>query len=520
MGICFPGNFRRRSEEDDDDAEPLTGGRIRKGQRVLVNTKSAAEGQFVVQSTGNVSDTYDLAKKLGDGTFGTVYLGFHKTSNAERAVKAMLKDGLDAAMLRRETELLMSLDHPHIVRLFETFEDSKKVYLVMDLCLGGELFHRIVACGHFTEVQASVVMSQLLSGVKYLHEMDVCHRDLKPENCLLTSKDALANNCLKIIDFGMSCVAHKGTVMKKRVGSPLYIAPQVLMGRYTRSCDIWSCGVIMYILLSGEPPFAGSSIAEIFQSVRQSVFSMETGLWQKISADAKNLIKGLLQRMPKKRLTASEAMDHVWITQRAPKATGEVLPSSMFLNLKNFHAQNKLKRAALRIIAGQLSHRQIIQLRKAFGMLDANGDGLLTLEELGQGMEAAGLGSGPELEDIVRSMDVDGNGRVSYSEFIAAAIDRRSHLSEAVCRTAFQIFDINGDGVITEAELGQMLADKSVRDSVGREKVRQILAEVDKDGDGRIDFEEFMIMMGSGNDLSKQEEIADETASEEPSDTD
>merc|ERR1719334_1449185 len=153
------------------------------------------------------------------------------------------------------------MDHPNIIKLFETFEDHRNIYLVMELCSGGELFDRIIATGHFSEKEAAVLMQQIIRAVYYMHENSICHRDLKPENFLFMTKDPIESNYLKIIDFGLSCKFSPDKVMETKAGTPYYVAPQVLSGKYDHQSDIWSCGVIMYVLLCGYPPFFGDTDA-------------------------------------------------------------------------------------------------------------------------------------------------------------------------------------------------------------------------------------------------------------------
>merc|ERR1712032_1235125 len=281
-------------------------------------------------------------------------------------------------MGKQEIAIMKMMDHPNIVKLFETFEDHRNIYLVMELCSGGELFDRIIDAGHFTEVQAAILMQQILRAMFYMHENHICHRDLKPENFIFQTKDPIDKTLLKIIDFGLSCKFEPGQVLTTKAGTPYYVAPQVLAGKYDHQSDMWSCGVIMFVLLCGYPPFYGETDADVLSKVRLGNFSFNAADWKNVSEDAKNLIRMLLKMNPKDRYTAEQALNHEWVKDKAPKAKNISIGAQMFDNLKSFRSQNKLKKAALHIIAGQLNEDQIKALRETFMALDHNGDGLLT----------------------------------------------------------------------------------------------------------------------------------------------
>merc|ERR1712032_682221 len=281
-------------------------------------------------------------------------------------------------MGKQEIAIMKMMDHPNIVKLFETFEDHRNIYLVMELCSGGELFDRIIDAGHFTEVQAAILMQQILRAMFYMHENHICHRDLKPENFIFMTKDPIEKALLKIIDFGLSCKFEQGQVLTTKAGTPYYVAPQVLAGKYDHQSDIWSCGVIMFVLLCGYPPFYGETDADVLSKVRLGNFSFNAADWKNISEDAKNLIRMLLKMNPKDRYTAEQGLNHAWIKEKAPKATNTNLEQGFVDNLRGFRSQNKLKKAALQCIAGNLEEAQIKALRETFMALDHNGDGLLT----------------------------------------------------------------------------------------------------------------------------------------------
>ncbi len=221
------------------------------------------------------------------------------------AIKSILKSKVNRVeILKREIEILAQVDHENIIKLIEVHEDVKYLHLITELCTGGELFDRIIAKseseeGHFEEKHAAQLTASILDAIAYCHERQIVHRDLKPENFLFVSEDE--NAPIKIIDFGLSRHDTTDGVMRTKVGTPYYVAPEVLKKNYTKSCDMWSIAVITYILLCGYPPFYGDSDNEIFDSVRAGKFDFPSPEWDTISDDAKDFICSLLKMNPSER---------------------------------------------------------------------------------------------------------------------------------------------------------------------------------------------------------------------------
>jgi len=473
-------------------------------QKKSANPEGFTKGQLINDNTGKIADFYEIdKKKLGEGSYGSVSKAKNKSTGAIRAVKCIAKAQMkNVERFKQEIAIMKIMDHPNIIKLFESFEDQRQIYLVMEMCSGGELFDRIIDAGHFTEGQAATLMQQIVRAIFYMHENHVTHRDLKPENFLFVTKEAIEKNTLKIIDFGLSCNFQPNQVLTTKAGTPYYVAPQVLAGKYDQMSDMWSIGVIMYVMLCGYPPFFGETDADVLAKVRLGNFSFNAADWKNISEDAKNLIRCLLKMNPRDRYTAEQTLNHAWIKEKAPKAKNLNLSDAFVDKLRGFRSHNKLKKAALAIIATQLNEDKIKQLRETFMSLDANGDGLLTAAELKEGLAKAGLKEIPaDLQQILKDVDSDGSGVIDYTEFLAATLDKRAYLTDEVCWGAFRTFDKNGDGKISKDELQQVLQSGDVSDATVR-SMEELMNEVDKNNDGEIDFEEFMTMMkgGAGGD--------------------
>lgn len=456
-------------------------------------------GALVVFHKAKVEESYDIEEILGEGSFGSVSSATHKATGAARAIKALQKKRVERQELEAEISIMKLLDHPNIVKLYEVFEDYVHIHLVMERCTGGELFNRIVEEECFSERQAAAIMQQVMSGLLYLHRKQVCHRDIKPENFLLQvpgRRWCPVEQCvIKIIDFGVASKFEQGKPMTTSVGTPFYVAPQVLDGYYHESCDLWSCGVIMYILLCGYPPFTGDTETELIPRIKACCYCFPEDDWDGVSDDAKDLIGKLICLDASARYTAAQTMGHTWIKDKAPKALETPLKAGTLTNMRAFRGNNNLKKAALQVIAQRLKEDDIKQLKDMFLTLDSNGDGTVTFAELSEGIEKLSIAGFDNLKELMVEMDVDGSGSIDYSEFLAATLDKQQYNQESVCWTAFQVFDADGSGTISRKELEQVLTNGKLEEVMGSKAIARVMTECDADNDGQIDFAEFMEMM-------------------------
>lgn len=455
----------------------------------------------------DVKSHYTIGKELGRGQFGVTYMCTHKQTKEQYACKSIAKRKLihkdDKEDVRREVQIMHHLTgQPNIVELKGAYEDKHSVNLVMELCAGGELFDRIIAKGHYSERAAASLCRTMVKVVHTCHSMGVIHRDLKPENFLFLSKDE--NSPLKATDFGLSVFYKPGDVFKDIVGSAYYVAPEVLQRRYGPEIDIWSAGVILYILLSGVPPFWAETEQGIFDAILRANIDFESEPWPSISGGAKDLVKRMLEHDPKKRLKAADVLSHPWMREDG-EAPDKPLDSTVLVRMKQFRAMNKLKKVALKVIAESLSEEEIRGLKEMFKSIDADNSGTVTFEELKNGLARFGSKiSETEVRQLMDAADVDGDGTIDYLEFITATMHMNRMEREDHLFTAFQFFDKDNSGYITKEELEQALKDYGMGD---QETIKDIIAEVDTDNDGRIDYDEFVAMMSKGNQDNKKRDV-------------
>ena len=288
---------------------------------------------------------------LGTGNFAQVKKCMRLEDKKEFAVKIIDKSKVeDMQDIEREIEIMGKVDHPNVIKLVDVFDETKKMNLVLELVTGGELFDKIVEKGNYTEKDAANTLMTLCDALEHLHAKGVVHRDLKPENILLASKGD--NAPIKVADFGLARVMKKGDVMKTACGTPGYVAPEVLQnkGYDSGAVDMWSTGVILYILLCGFPPFYEEELPALFDQILKGRYDFPSPWWDKISPEAKALVRRLLTVDPKKRITASQTKQDPWMSKAGATPIG-------LDNLKKFQASRKLKKATKKLMALQRIQR-------------------------------------------------------------------------------------------------------------------------------------------------------------------
>mmetsp|Transcript_1056 Transcript_1056/g.1953 ORF Transcript_1056/g.1953 Transcript_1056/m.1953 type:complete len:494 (-) Transcript_1056:28-1509(-) len=488
MGICNS-KKEKKSETAQNGMHPQQE-KITSAAQLTIS-----KSDFIQSNNGKFRDNYQIGQLLGQGAFGEVRKCINRKTRVIRAVKLIRKESMskeEEQSFKYEINILKKLDHPNILKLYEVFEDDKRYYLVTELCKGGELFDEIVTKVQFSEREAATIIQQILQAVSYCHTLGIVHRDLKPENVLI---DKELNNTLKIIDFGTSVQYDKAKEkLQTTHGTSYYIAPEVLNKNYDERCDIWSVGVILYILLSGKAPFDGDDDHEITEQVKIGNYNMKNGIWEVLSKDAKDLIKKMLTYNFKQRVTAKEALGHPWFKNASTHTVDISLMQESLKNLAKFSATQKLQQATMSMmVQNMVTKEEISRLQQVFIQLDTNKDGKLQYDEILVGYEQFyGDMAKDEVDKIFARVDVDNSGEIDFSEFVTATADKNNLLNEEKLRAAFGYYDSDGSGSISTEEVKEVLG---VGKSISEEVWLQVLKEVDSDGNGEVDFDEFKTMM-------------------------
>lgn len=471
---------------------------------------------LITKGESCVDDNYKIISKLGEGSYGAVFKVTHLKTGLIRALKQIKRTKSDTkaddeSKFIKEIEILIECDHPNIIKIFEYYSDENNYYIITEYISGGELYQAVVADEKFDEANAAHIISQILSAVTYLHSKNIVHRDLKPENILVEKKRNLNNKEMndqsieylnldninvKLIDFGTSNHFRKNSNMTTKMGSPYYIAPEVILKNYNEKCDIWSCGVILYVLLVGYTPFNGKNLNDLLDNICKADICVDGPNWDKVSNKAKKVVVSMLERNIEKRASAAKIIIDPWFETTKSKNIQDVDQqyfASVLKNISRLDAMEKLQQVTKAYIVHFLYvSEELDKLRDVFKLLDKNGDGRLTYEELKSGyMKVFGKTGDISLNNLMIEVDGDKDGYISYEEFLRVAISQTKLFEEKNLRIAFERFDINKDGVLSKDEIKEILGTSD------NEYINYLLQCIDKNQDGFISYVEFYSFMNN-----------------------
>jgi len=479
--------------------------KLQLADRELLKTFNILPAHFVRRNSGLVTDDYEfLSPPIGRGAFGEVRKATHNASSIARAIKIIARRHADREqeeVLMNEVNLLKNLDHPQIMKVLEFYKDRNFFYIVSEFCGGGDLFERMKH-STFSETRAAKVMCQILQGVNYLHLHGIVHRDLKPENILFETSSDDSN--IKIGDFGVSRALKKGAKLHSTVGTILYIAPEVLKNSYNEKCDIWSCGVILYTLLFGRPPFYGKTESEVEEKILKGVYSFSGKEGHMVSKEAKGFIQKLLTYNPNDRYSAAQALKDPWLLKilfQNKKLTKKNLNlgQEIMRNLAHFNAGRKFQDAVWVFLCNYfLAESDKKKLMKVFEELDEDKDGLLIKEEVLKGFQkyniVSELTEQNGIDEIINRIDRNKNGSIDYSEFVIATVNRKKLLAKSNLEATFKLIDKDDSKALTIDELKDFFAGQGNHEW-DDQVWEALLREVDENSDGEISYSEFKNMM-------------------------
>nr|XP_027192836.1 CDPK-related protein kinase isoform X2 [Cicer arietinum] len=408
---------------------------------------------------------YEVGEEVGRGHFGYTCSAIAKFNNKGdlkgHRVAVKMTTAIAIEDVRREVKILRALNgHKNLIKFYEAYEDHDNVYIVMELCEGGELLDRILSRGgKYSEEDAKAVMLQILNVVSFCHLQGVVHRDLKPENFLFSSKDENAE--LKAIDFGLSDFVKSDERLNDIVGSAYYVAPEVLHRAYNTEADVWSIGVIAYILLCGSRPFWARTESGIFRSVLKADPSFDEPPWPSLSDEAKDFVKRLLNKDPRKRMTAAQALGHPWI--KSYKDVKVPLDILVFKLMKTYMRSSSLRKSALKALSKTLATDELNYLKEQFTLLEPNKNGTISLENIKTALmrNATDAMKESRMPDLLASLNALQYRRMDCDEFCAAALS--VHQLEALdrweqhARCAYELFEKDGNRAIVIEELATEL---------------------------------------------------------------
>ncbi|XP_077234200.1 CDPK-related kinase 3-like [Tasmannia lanceolata] len=438
----------------------------------------------------NFGAKYELGKEVGRGHFGHTCSAKAKKGEIKGqsvAVKIISKAKMTTAIsiedVRREVKILKALSvHKNLIKFYDACEDANNVYIIMELCEGGELLDRILSRGgRYTEEDAKSIIVQILSVASFCHLQGVVHRDLKPENFLFTTREEDAP--MKLIDFGLSDFIRPDERLNDIVGSAYYVAPEVLHRSYSMEADIWSIGVITYILLCGSRPFWARTESGIFRAVLRADPNFDDSPWPAVSPEAKDFVKRLLNKDYRKRMTAAQALGHPWLRDKHCPVPLDIL---IYRLVKSYLRATPFKRAALKALSKALNEDELLYLRSQFKLLEPHKDGCVSVDNFRMALmrNATDAMKESRVPDILNAMDQLSYKKMDFEEFCAAAISTYQLEAlegwEQIASTAFEHFEREGNRVISVDELAREMNLGSTAHSILRDWIR--------DSDGKLSF--------------------------------
>jgi len=438
-----------------------------------------------------VMPLFEKCRVLGQGASCEVTHVRRKEDDQEFAMKIMKRDDKwNPILFKQEYHLLTNLDHPNIIGYRDCYMDEMNFYFCSELCKGGELFDKIKVQRQFSEAMAAKIITTIISAIAHCHDKNIVHRDLKPGNIVFRTPE---QEHLVIIDFGDAQIIRENAIYEDFVGTAFYLAPECVRNRTgaeLKKSDMWTIGVIAYVLLTGRPPFFGKDTKDILQRIIRSkvVFPKNN----KLSISSKDFICRLIRKDTKKRLSARQALQHRWLKGEAAKTD---LGKELIETISNYSTASRLKKMLVRMLGDQMTEADHQALKAQFDVLDKNGDGLINLEELTDYISKSG-GTREEATEkatnIIKELDQDNDGKINLKEYTDARLSTKFQ-DEEIIRGSFNKIDQDNDGFITSDELSKLF-----KGQVSMEVLKQMIQEIDQNDDGKISYEEFVDAMKKG----------------------
>jgi len=502
LSFCLPGNAQEETKSgvlvvaDDDDVS------LHQSDASVDTSSEFSRGSAIGQSESNQHKNSTNRTNSEHSTM----VSFSAKYGVVYALKSIILDQVmnDTFImeLQNEIALLRTLDHPNICKAIETYEFKNQMYLVLELCSGGDLYCR----DPYDEAQARHIVNSIMDACAFMHRKQITHRDLKYENIMFASP---TSPNVKIIDFGLSKKYCVDEILSQTVGTVYTMAPEVIQGNYGELCDVWSIGVLAFMLLSSSLPFFGETRRDVIKRIMKGRFNFKTRRWKGVSQEAKDFVTSLLVYDVNNRPSCADALTHEWFRGDNPNASAERVVSSAVMDrvqgtIQTFAGYTKLKKLALYVIAHKSSADEIGFLQQLFrNRFDVEKDGVISMKEFKEALSIYSYTEN-ELESIFHAIDIDGGDDIAYSEFLAATIEAHGSIEEDRIAEAFDRLDSDDTGYITVSNLTDFLGK-----DIPKEYIDEIIKEVDVSNDHRIDYDEFLGLWDGSFDKVLAENLED-----------
>jgi len=459
--------IKKEEKNEEKEKEKVKEKRVKKKEKNLSDKKAMNEKEIepILKAGSLMKDIrkeYKFKCSLGGGHFGTVRKAY-KISEKEAmkyyAIKSIPMKNLSSNIddFIKEVDIISTLDHPNIIKFYETYHDECFFHIVMELCKGKEILRQMNKDGHMDEKKVVNIIFKVLLAIAHCHNRGITHRDLKPENILFDSNKEDAE--IKLIDFGLSRKYDKEQKMHSILGTPYYVAPEVLKGEYDEKCDIWSIGAVAYLLLCGEPPFTGNSNNEIFKKIVNDNVRFNFYKWKNISNNAKDFVRICLNKNGNKRPSASEALKYPWFNN-VLKETHNInnIKKEIMINIKNFNINYEFKKMVLKYLINNLTDEEKKIYKEAFYAVDINHNGFILPQELKHTYDLMNINiTIDQINYLFNILPQNKNLGMGYSEFIMAGVDQKKLFTKENLEDSFNYFDINKTGFIEYDNLNSAL---------------------------------------------------------------
>ena len=461
---------------------------------------------LIGKAEGDIREKYKIGKKLGAGSYGEVYLSTDKKTNKKVAIKVVPKHKSQInesnPEINNEIEILKTLEHQNIVKIYEFYEGKKNFYIVTEYCNEGNLKKKIDQKEFITEIDAAAIMFQLFSAMAYCNQNKIMHRDLKAENIMLNDKTLYGLPYVKIIDFGTAKIC-ENEFENLVIGTLYYMAPEVLNKKYTYKCDMWSLGVILYYLFTKRLPFKAKNKPQLSYYIQNCKYNINLGPLKHASEELKDLIKKLFVINIEDRISVNDVLNHAWFKKlQIKEKLSELSPDQInecLMNIKKYKPEKVLQQASIAFLIHNFPHYEGIKIANSLYLkIDHNNNGVIEKNEFVKELTNLFQEQNQEIKEkyileLFDIIDADKSGYIEHEEFIRAAANKNDLLNESILKNCFEYFDKNKNGEITVDEIKATF--KDYKEKLTEEEFISVIKECDLNQNGVIDYDEFKTVM-------------------------